>query len=688
MDQMKSEFFWIDKSKIGKLYLYTIETGNNIIDKLGGKLKYYLQKKYNNNIFAWNKEKKLIVSDMDMDDNIIKSLLDILWNDKYFNRIKNIKRIIDNIDNISIAEYVVSFLNNKYNQKLEEYKNSLTDESKDIEIILNYNLRAWEIQNKPCISISVNKQILYISDLEYYYKNENKDLLNMQVTVIKVFSSGSSSTGKIVKVYGKIKDEGERLKKITKNNLMKRAIEKGMRETPCYPVVSVNFETDETYDYVMQSLKPVITAGTKLKNYNSTQIYNKLKIEPDKRYSIVLGIYEIIKKSGFLNGNVDNNEIFGHIDDNYIYPFIEIGNNKKIKYRYNFFNEIIKNGLFKKNDKFNNNTLKMAILNISGEDINKYIKNILDDIKKFDINPEIVLALENKEIRDIMDRIVGENPDILIFISGNDFTDKSYFNYKSMLLSHDIQSQHIKFETLDNRYSYANIILGIIGKTGNTPFILSNEKYADYIVGIDISREMKSNNKGTRNVAAMTRLYSYDGNMIRYNILTNLIDGETIPKDVLCKIYGNNEMKNKNVIFHRDGPFRGNEIKVLNEIAGNLKSDFHFIEINKRNAPRLYKINNKISNPDNGTYMKINDNEYIIVTSNIKSGTTRPLHVKLYNISFENAMKSIYNLLVMDYGSMKTPRIPVTIHYSDKIAYNALRGIVPKSLEGNIPFWL
>lgn len=31
---------------------------------------------------------------------------------------------------------------------------------------------------------------------------------------------------------------------------------------------------------------------------------------------------------------------------------------------------------------------------------------------------------------------------------------------------------------------------------------------------------------------------------------------------------------------------------------------------------------------------------------------------------------------------------PVTIHYNDKTAYLALRGIKPKTLEGNIPFWL
>ncbi len=113
------------------------------------------------------------------------------------------------------------------------------------------------------------------------------------------------------------------------------------------------------------------------------------------------------------------------------------------------------------------------------------------------------------------------------------------------------------------------------------------------------------------------------------------------------------------------------------------------IRINKRNTPRLYKYDNgKTYNPDLGTCVDIGNNEYIIVTSETKIGTVQPLRVKFYNIGFENGMKSIYNLISMDYGSLKRPKIPITTHYSDKISYYALRGILPGNTDGNIPFWL
>jgi len=405
---------------------------------------------------------------------------------------------------------------------------------------------------------------------------------------------------------------------------------------------------------------------------------------------LIIDIYNIIKESGFFNGNIDNNynnSIFDILEKDYWQPLIKVGNNKTVPYQTYFIKLLNNYGLYLKNKKFDNNKLKILIINESGKNIDDYIQWIETEFKalKFDIDIEIL----NKTFDTFSESINNYPSDILLFIGGYNFNDYLYFRYKSRLLSNDMQSQFLTVDNIKNKYSVANIVLGILGKTGNIPFILDNEKYADCIVGIDISRERKKNNSGTRNVAAMTRIYSYDGNMIKYKIVSGEIEGETIPEQTLYKIYMDDELKNKEVIFHRDGPFRGNEINILNKIANKLNSKFYFIEINKRNTPRLYKYNNGvIDNPDIGTYLNIGNNEYIIITSASKIGTLQPLRVKFYNIDFEKGMKSIYNLIIMDYGSLKPPKIPVTTYYSDKISYYALRGVLPKNAEGNIPFWL
>lgn len=53
--------------------------------------------------------------------------------------------------------------------------------------------------------------------------------------------------------------------------------------------------------------------------------------------------------------------------------------------------------------------------------------------------------------------------------------------------------------------------------------------------------------------------------MLSYSINTAQ-EGETIPEKTLRDIYEKNTFKDKRVIIHRDGPFRGDELKILNKI--------------------------------------------------------------------------------------------------------------------------
>lgn len=113
---IKTEFFSIDKSKIKELFIYKLDSTSNNTEQLGGKLKYKLGKMYINNIFGWNKENKLLVSDLNIPD--IQNLLEELWQDETYQSLKHITPVPGNIDNVSTAEYVVSYLNRKYNRQL------------------------------------------------------------------------------------------------------------------------------------------------------------------------------------------------------------------------------------------------------------------------------------------------------------------------------------------------------------------------------------------------------------------------------------------------------------------------------------------------------------------------------------------------------------------------------------------
>jgi hypothetical protein len=512
-----------------------------------------------------------LVSDLNIPD--IQNLLEELWQDETYQSLKHITPVPGNIDNVSTAEYVVSYLNRKYNRQLSQFKKEYNENhySKKFSVNLEINFRAWEINNNPCISIGVNHTIVSNTDLSEYYKNENKEIIDMHVVVISPFSDYNSA-GTVVNVYGRLEDEANRLRIATKNEMMKKLITKNIKTHPDQPIVQVKFsKSGKTYDYIMDALKPIIRSDTIFKNGELSEISSMFKIKPDIRYKLIIEVYDIIQKSGLFTANIDsisNNNVFDTLEEWYWQPSIKVGNNATVQYQPYFISLLNKHGLYFINKKFEDNKLKILIVNASGLIIDDYLQSLEAKFNQLKIDIDIVKIL-NKSFDDAIECINNYNFDILLFIGEYNFTDYLYFNYKSKLLQKNIQSQFLKYDTVKNQlqYSPSNVVLGILGKTGNIPFILNNEKYADYIVGIDISREKKKNNAGTRNVAAMTRIYSYDGTMVKYRIISDSVEGETIPEQTLYKIYMDDELKNKEVIFHRDGQFRGNETKILNEIA-------------------------------------------------------------------------------------------------------------------------
>jgi hypothetical protein len=98
-----------------------------------------------------------------------------------------------------------------------------------------------------------------------------------------------------------------------------------------------------------------------------------------------------------------------------------------------------------------------------------------------------------------------------------------------------------------------------------------------------------------------------------------------------------------------------------------------------------------IDKPLKGTAFKLSATEALLVSSPppFKGSTPRPLHIRTDgDFPVEKAIHSVLSLTLLHYGSVREPRLPVTIHYSDKIAELSLLGIKPKDLEGDMPFWL
>lgn len=152
------------------------------------------------------------------------------------------------------------------------------------------------------------------------------------------------------------------------------------------------------------------------------------------------------------------------------------------------------------------------------------------------------------------------------------------------------------------------------------------------------------------------------------------------------------DFEGKRVVVHRDGYFRGGEREALHKWGRDIGASFHLVEVIKSGSPRIYGIDGGDAVlPEKGMLLKVSETEALVVSSlpPFKDATPNPLHIRTDgSLPLKSAIASVLVLTYLHYGSMRPPRLPVTIHYSDRIAYLALRGIKPKELEGTIPFWL
>lgn len=71
------------------------------------------------------------------------------------------------------------------------------------------------------------------------------------------------------------------------------------------------------------------------------------------------------------------------------------------------------------------------------------------------------------------------------------------------------------------------------------------------------------------------------------------------------------------------------------------------------------------------------------------NASARPLQVRsIGDLNIDDAVHAVLRLTYSHHGSLRPPRLPVTIHDADRIAYRALDGIKPQSLTGKRPYWL
>jgi hypothetical protein len=567
-----------------------------------------------------------------------------------------------------------------------------------------FDARAWVVEELPAVSLSVSSRLVHKQDLSAFLRASQGPEALVGLTV---FDRTSSLKGEIESIVGPLKDHRDRLLSVASRPDTIKAITDGPAEEP---VVRVSTGR-QGWDYPVSCLGIVVqSADYKRFDVNPSLAHSVLRIAPAERWSIVHRLGRLLVEKGVVNDSLRTGVPGGDSLRQYdaiTTVSLRFGNGGSALATSNLLRNLTRYGLFRRAPRFSKNPMRIGVLDaVKTQQVRPFMGEISSQLSSlrvgctfedvpFDggLSRASLEAAVNAYQKARFDAMLAFLPDSQEDNDEDGDDWGPYRHLKGLTIGRGIPSQVVESGTLTKRFAVGNVVLGLLGKTGNIPFALASRlSDVDLVVGLDIARERKTHLTGSMNATAIARIYLSDGEFLRYVIHDAPLEGETIPSGVLQTLFPMRDFENKRIIVHRDGYFRGDEREALYRWGQSIGATFHLIEVIKSGSPRIYGMNGGgAMMPEKGMYMRINDREALLVSTPppSKEATPRPLHIRTDgSLSLEAGIASVLDLTLLHYGSLRPPKLPVTIHYSDRIAYLALRGIKPKDLEGNTPFWL
>ncbi|MGQ9889181.1 MAG: Piwi domain-containing protein [Aggregatilineales bacterium] len=701
------EMFPINRERIPNLSAYRLNTTGDTskTSRIGGKLSYRLRRVFGGH-WAW--ADGFIVTDAPQETDAIMQVVNTLWSEQgeTFKNLRGVNAIPEwKPDERAIADFVARGL--------------LSDKEKDIQDVLLkkeqdlgravvervHDLRGWVVDNAPAVSVSISSRLVLRQDLkEYATQVPQEQLLGLQVA-----DKTSSLKGELTGIVGTLATERPRLLLLTQREKMQQLL----TSSPDSDLVVTISDGRNDYDYAISALRIILRIEYLYKfDIDPSKALAELRLEPGRRANIVKEVIGVLKeKTTFIEDAFNSKKRPDLFITTPYTTRVKFGDGSTALYSgSSIIKDLEKHKLYRVAERFKSgkpirvgflNALKDRYRTITTttvwDSVEGYIRSLGFSIQK--IGEATVAQPSRAELEPIINEFEKQNPDILVAFFRDDFSaddddETAYYNFKSLTIGRGIPSQVIEASTLENRYSAQNIVLGILGKTGNIPYVLAEPlDFADVVVGIDIAREKKKRLSGSINATAIARIYLSDGDFLQYVIHDAPLEGETIPSSVLQALFPRTKFEGKRVVIQRDGYFRGDEKSALQDWAAKIGATFFLTEVIKTGSPRIYESTKKsgVVQAKKGHAFLVSGSEAIVVSTLLpfKNATPVPLRIRSDGaFPIKQAIEAVLAMTNLHYGSVRPPGLPVTIHYSDRIAQMALRGIKPRNLEGTIPFWL
>lgn len=704
-----AEIFQIHSSAIPVLTAYQLDIWSGDVATIGGKLAFRLQKAFSGH---WMWSRPWIVTDTPQSDEAITSIVETLWQEqpKIFQGLHSVRRASPWKPTVQVqADFVArglwTDLKPSITQLLATWSHPL---GSSIRVHRTCAVRGWVVQEQPTISVSIDSRLIATFDVQSYAKKllDVSDLVGLMVA-----DKTSMMKGTITKVMGTVAQHRDRLLKIASAEPSKAYIRQAAEDEL---VIQVHAGQDRYYDYIARALQIVVRTADYAKfRVDATQATQALRLSPEARSEMIKKIAALAKARHLVNEKAYSSStspttfLTAHAVN--FTPTLLIGGGQRVDVKgdRDLYLRLQRSGVYKRSVDFPvSGCVPIGVLNTLPETVpDQFLQRVQNELQTFRFASQIthletIRGTSRNILEQAIHRLSVKAPSIILALLPDDedkaSEDKTqwgmYDHLKSLTIGMGMPSQMVTKSTMSNTFALGNIVLGMLSKLGNIPYVLAEPlSYADIIVGIDIARRKKERLAASMNATAITRIYQKSGEFLQYVIHDAPLEGETIPADVLHALFPSSIFTGKRVVVHRDGLFRGDEKQALHQWAQQLGAVFHCVEVLKTGAPRIYGFQGRVLQPPKGSAFKLNEYEAFLISSLPPFPGVTPYPLRLRSeapFPIEQAIHSVLALTLLHYGSLRTPRLPVTIHYSDEIAYLALKGIKPKALEGNIPFWL
>lgn len=684
-----TEVFPIDVSKIGQLTAYKINMNKGLLNILVDDLLTRLEKAFSGN-WVWTGQE--IITDNPPSPVQIDIILDVLC-EEYPAIFRHLESLSENTEWFPSAEeaanFVAGYSIRSFDDEIRQILRKSGTRIPNGYVMRDYLLKGWEVDGQPALSFTLKSRVLYLTNVQATLA-QDIDVIGLQV----IDKSNAHNIGTITKVNDSLEKMRDDLLKSTLSETMQTAIKDS--EDDC-AVVTVSFG-DYSRQYLANGLNIIITDDDYDRFVIDLKSVEKASnLKPDIMADIVSSASDVLKNKGLI-GKAYNNRVN---EQHFIYldhvPEMEFGNKKVGPYKIETLaNEFIKHGLFSKHPRFKQDAIRIAVINTLTDNIaSDFIEAMRRQMEKdFGLN---INMIKERNVRVISDKNLAsavraaekEHPHVLIACFADD-QSASYDYVHSLTLGKGITLQSLYESTMNNPEAMGQIIMGILAKTGNTPFVLAEPlQSADLVVGLDWVRE-----KMTRQdrVVGMSRIYRRDGLFMRYFMDIHELESDTMPPLAMIQaLFPAPIFKGKRVMIQHHGELATDLSDVLHQWGQEIEAELLLVEIRTEQVPHLYALQNGIVQAPWGSVYLLNPAEAFIVSSSPdKDSMPETIHIRVCSgdLMIEQAIYAVLALTLLNYGTAQIPRLPVTIQNAEKLAGWLAQGMLPDNINGDICFWL